>query len=69
MVDAKHRAYVLRWAREHWREDHSQPADMDVLLERTAAEIVALADSRLIWRVFTFIELGIIGCLIWIFAR
>jgi hypothetical protein len=69
MFEAKHRAYVLRWARMHWREDHSQPADMDEMLERTATEITALADSRLMWRVFAFAELGIIGGLIWLLSR
>jgi hypothetical protein len=68
-VDAKHRAYVLRWAKNHWKRDNTQPRDMDEMLERTAVEIVELSDSRLIWMAFAFIELAALAALIWALAR
>lgn len=69
MFDPQHRAVVLLWARTHWRNDNSQPRDMDEILERTAVEIVALADSRLLWRCLCVFELGIIGGLVWLLTH
>lgn len=69
MFDARHRAYVLRWAKSHWKRDNTQPRDMDEMLERTAVEFVALSDSRLLWRCLSIIELGIIGGLVWALTR
>lgn len=69
MLDANHRAYVLRWAASHWKRDNTQPRDMDVCLERAAVEIVAIARSRMIWTLVAVAELAIIFLLTWMHIR
>lgn len=44
----------LRWAREWWREDHSQPADLDALLLRAAQTLERTVPSH--WRMFAVLE-------------
>lgn len=44
----------LRWARAHWREDNSQPRDLDGLLERAAETLDKTVPS--FWRIIAAIE-------------
>jgi hypothetical protein len=39
-------AYLLRWAMQQWQEDHTQPRDLDGLLEDAAR---ALDNSVSVW--------------------
>ena len=44
----------LRWAREHWKEDPTQPRDLDALLLRAAETLEASVPN--FWRAFAVIE-------------
>lgn len=44
----------LRWAREWWKEDHRQPADLDKLLLRAAETLERTVPAH--WRVIAVLE-------------
>lgn len=44
--DPTHLAYLLRWSREHHRDDPTQPRDLDNLLLRAAGALETVTDAR-----------------------
>lgn len=44
----------LRWSREHWKRDNTQPRDLDKLLLRAAETLDLTVPSY--WRLFAVVE-------------
>lgn len=49
--DPVHVRELLMWARAHWQEDHTQPQDLDDLLERAAETLEDCVPS--FWKFMT----------------